>query len=219
MYARNNLSGAAVPPIREYPIAADTNIEFGQVVKLTGGRVVAADAAETGEVLGVAAENHTGAADCLNERNNGLKLKVYDAPDQVFAGSAPVITAAASTETTLVGGADLSTAFADDDFNGGMVMLVEKAEGSTNTDSVGTVRAITDYTASSKTFKVDAGGAAVAGDKYAVFPPTGFAKGNLDAKGKKLVLTASAALSMRVVGCDTGSQAVLMTAKAHALAE
>ena len=215
MNPRNNLSGAVVPPIREYAIAPETDIVYGQVVKLTGGMVAAAAAAETGEILGVAAENHTGAADALNVRNDGKVIRVYDAPDQVFACPAPVITCASGSATSIVAGSDLAT-FADDDFNGGLLMLVEKAEGSTNTDAIGTVRSISDFTATSKTFTVSSGGTPTAGDKYAVFPPVGFAKGNLSADGTKLVLTATANLPIKVAGCELQGRNVLLVPAVHA---
>ena len=162
---------------------------------------------ETGAVLGVAAESHSGSADALNTRANGKKITVIDDPDTVFQCAAPQVTALASSATTLEV-TDLK-AFAADDFNGGYVKLVSKASGSTNTDEIGTVRRITDFALDNATptkgvLTIENGGAACAGDVYAIFPPVGFAKGNLNSARDGVVLSAAANLPLRVIGADTG---------------
>lgn len=210
----HNTGGSPIIPFREYPVGETTEIDRGQVVKLSGGKVVAAAAGETGAILGVAAESHTGAEDALNGRSNGRIIGVWDSPDTVFQCPAPTITITGGTATTLV--ATGIATFADDDFNGGFTVLISKAASSTNTDETGTVREITDFTAETKTFTVPSGGTAYAGDVYAIIPPVGFAKGNFDAEGKKLVLTAAAALPVKVIGGDTQNAALRVMAKKHA---
>ena len=106
--------------------------------------------------------------------------------------------------------------------NGGYIMLVEKAEGSTNTDVVGKVDRITDYAYTSSgtvsTFTKASGGTPYAGDKYAIFPPIGFRKGNLDSTTRdKLVLTATANMPIKVVGMDIERGLVNMMALLHTL--
>ena len=201
------LDGATHISAREYDVAADTAISEGQIVKLVDGLVVAAAVNETGAVLGVAAESHSGSADALNTRANGKKITVIDDPNTVFQCAAPQVTALASSATTLEV-TDLK-AFAADDFNGGYVKLVSKASGSTNTDEIGTVRRISDFALDNATptkgvLTVESGGAACAGDVYAVFPPVGFAKGNLNSARDGVVLSAAADLPLRVIGADTG---------------
>lgn len=201
------LDGATHISAREYDIAADTAISEGQIVKLVDGLVVAAAVNETNAVLGVAAESHSGSADALNTRANGKKITVIDDPDTVFQCAAPQVTALASSATTLEV-TDLK-AFAADDFNGGYVKLVSKASGSTNTDEIGTVRRITDFALDNATptkgvLTIENGGAACAGDVYAIFPPVGFAKGNLNSARDGVVLSAAANLPLRVIGADTG---------------
>ena len=201
------LDGATHISAREYDVAADTAISEGQIVKLVDGLVVAAAVNETGAVLGVAAESHSGSADALNTRANGKKITVIDDPNTVFQCAAPQVTALASSATTLEV-TDLK-AFAADDFNGGCVKLVSKASGSTNTDEIGTVRRITDFALDNATptkgvLTVESGGAACAGDVYALFPPVGFAKGNLNSARDGVVLSAAADLPLRVIGADTG---------------
>ena len=201
------LDGATHISAREYDVAADTAISEGQIVKLVDGLVVAAAVNETGAVLGVAAESHSGSADALNTRANGKKITVIDDPNTVFQCAAPQVTALASSATTLEV-TDLK-AFAADDFNGGYVKLVSKASGSTNTDEIGTVRRISDFALDNATptkgvLTVENGGAACAGDVYAVFPPVGFAKGNLNSARDGVVLSAAANLPLRVIGADTG---------------
>ena len=213
------LDGAVLISAREYDIAYNADIKAGQLVKLSEGKVISAVAAETGALLGVAAEAHSGAADALDPRANGTKILVYDDPEAVYQCAAPQITAASGSSTTLVFTA--GQYFAADDFNGGYVKLVSKAAGSTNTDEIGTVRAISDYavTAStSGTFTIASGGTPYAGDVYAVFPPPGFAKGNLSTNRDGIVLSASASLSVRVIGHDIGMDKINVMVKKHAFA-
>lgn len=213
------LDGGVHVSAREYDVAYNADIKEGQLVKLSGGKVVSAVAAETGALLGVAAETHSGSADALDPRADGTKLLVIDDPAAIYQCAAPQVTASGGSATTLVFTA--GQYFAADDFNGGYVKLVSKGSGSTNTDAVGTVRAISDYavTAStSGTFTIASGGTPNSGDVYAVFPPVGFAKGNLDSGRSGLVLSASASLPVRVIGCDLGFDKINVMIKKHAFA-
>ena len=199
------LDGGVHVSAREYDVAADAVIAEGQLVKLSDGLVTAAAENETGVVLGVAAENHSGAADALDPRANGRKLMVIDDPAAIYQCAAPRVTAAGGSATTLE--VTALKAFAADDFNGGYVKLVSKAAESTNTDEIGAVRRITDFALDNATptkgvLTIESGGAPCAGDVYALFPPVGFAKGNLALDGCSLALTASADLPLRVVGAD-----------------
>ena len=209
------LDGGAHISAREYNVAPDADIREGSLVKLSGGMVVAAAAAETGALLGVAAENHSGSADALDPRADGGKLLVVDDPAAVYQCAAPCVTATGGTAATLVAAG--IAAFADDDFNGGSVKLVSKAADSANTDAVGTVRAITDFAASDKTFTLS-GGAPSAGDVYAVFPPVGFAKGGLNAGRDGIVLIAAASLPLRVIGADEAFNKINVMVKKHVFA-
>ena len=213
------LDGGVHVSAREYDIAYNADIKAGSLVKLSESKVVAAGAAETGALLGVAAENHSGAADALDPRANGTKIFVIDDPDAIYQCKAPQVTAASGSATTLVFTA--GQYFAADDFNGGYVKLVSKANGSTNTDKIGQVRAITDYSvtaSTSGTFTLESGGTPNEGDVYEVFPPVGFAKGNLDSGRSGLVLSASASISVRVIGADIGADKINVMIKKHALA-
>lgn len=213
------LDGGILRSAREYDVAYNTAIVKGQFVKLSEGKVVTVGAGETGALLGVAAENHSGTADALDPRANGTKIMVWDDPTAIYQCAAPKVTASGGSATTLVFTA--GQYFAADDFNGGYVKLVSKATDSTNTDKIGTVRAISDYavTAStSGTFTITSGGTPNAGDVYAVFPPVGFAKGNLNTARDGLVLTASASISVRVTGNDLDQDKINVMVKKHALA-
>ena len=209
--------GGVLASAREYDIAAGTAIKEGQVVKLSAGLVVSTAAGETGAVLGVAAESHSGQADALSPRENGEGLMVYDAPGAIFQCAAPEVTVTSGSDTTLV--ATGIASFVNDDFNGGFVKLLRKAANSTNTDLIGQVRRITDFVADSKTFTLESGGVPYAGDVYAVFPPIGFARGNLSADRTGLVLTASASLALKVVGRDLTLDKINVKARKHTLAE
>lgn len=213
------LDGGAHISAREYNIASDADIKEGQAVKLSEGRVVSALAAETGALLGVAAETHSGSADALDPRANGTRLLVIDDPGAVYQCAAPTVTASGGSATTLTFAAGQH--FAADDFNGGCVKLVSKASGSTNTDAVGTVRAISDFSvteSTSGTMTLESGGTPNAGDVYAVFPPVGFAKGNLNTSRDGIVLSASASLPLRVIGADVGFDKINIMVKKHAFA-
>lgn len=211
--------GGVLKSAREYDIATSANIKAGQVVQLSAGFVVSAIQKQTGAILGVAVENHTGSADALDPRANGPKILVCDTPDAIFRCAAPIVTASGGSATTVT--ASTLGAFSNDDFNGGLLILVEKAANSTNTDEIGTVKRITDYaynsTGTVSTFTVASGATAVSGDKYAIIPPVGFKKGQLDSTLSKLDLTDTASLALKVVGYDADAREICMMATLHAL--
>ncbi len=215
------LDGGVHVSAREYDVASDAAIREGQVVKLSDGLVVAAAVNETGTVLGIAAENHSGSADAIDPRADGTKLMVVDDPMAVYQCAAPEVTAAGGSATTLEVAA--LKVFAADDFNGGYVKLVSKASGSTNTDTVGTVRRVTDFALDDATptkgiLTIATGGTPYAGDVYALFPPVGFAKGNLNAGRDGLVLTATANLPLKVAGRDLGAGKINLMIGKHLFA-
>ena len=210
----NNASGGVILSVRPYPIEAATAIEEGQVVKLSGGKVVAAAAAESGAILGIAVENHFGVADALNHRANGVEILVADGPDLLFECAAPVVTATGGSSTTVV-----TTGLGDftaEDLTGGKIQLVKPAAESTNVDGVGTAKAIENF--SGGTFTVPGGmGVAANGDQFAIYPPIGFAKGNITPAG--LSLAAADALSIKVVGHDLHRKKLVLKVMKHAMAE
>lgn len=215
MRAYQNVDGGFTFGVHEYDIAKTTAIKAGQVVKLSEGLVVAATAAETGAILGVAKENHSGAEDAINPRSNGTKILVYDDPGMIMRCKAPVMAATGGSATTFVS-TELAT-LEDDDLNGGYIVLAEKGASSTNTDEIGSVRRITDFTATSNTLTTASGGTICEGDKYMIFPPLMFAKGNFDAGIQALVLTATEALPVKVVQIDLVHGEIGLVAKSHAL--
>lgn len=120
-----DVNGSQVTSIKEYDVDTSTVISIGQVVKLSAGKVVLAVAGETTPILGIAYENHSGAADTLNPRSNGTRIKVMDGPQSVYECTAPQVTATGgSTSTVAVSG--LNGVFSDDDFNGGKIKLIAK---------------------------------------------------------------------------------------------
>ena len=208
-------TGSALTSQNEYDIATGTAIVSGSFVKLTAGKVVNAVVGETSAILGLAAENHSGAADALNTRSNGLAIKVLDSPTAIYETAPPRATATSGSTTTMAA-TGLAT-FADSDFVGGYIKLVSKVAASANTDAVGTVYPVTGSTAATKlfTFTKTAGGAVTAGDIFEIYPPIGFAKGNLDAAFGKYDLTATASISLRTAKTDTNKGIVYMEANLH----
>lgn len=213
-----DVNGSQIASVKEYDIATNTAVSIGQVVKLSSGKVVLAVAGETSPILGVAYENHPGTGDALNPRANGTRIKVLDAPASIYECAAPQITATGGSTTTFV--ASTVAGFADSDFVGGKMKLIAKGASSTITDAVGTVYPVTGSTAASGTFTTTTtiNGGVTAGDIFAIFPPIGFQKGNLDSGISKLVLTASAALPFMVSNSDTDRLTIQFDAALHQLA-
>jgi len=217
-----NAEGHVGLTARNYPIASATAVARGQVVKLSAGLVVSAAAAETGAILGVAAENHPGTADVLDPRANGTEILVYDNPGLIFECPAPVITAASGSATTVVPAAgDVDSSSANDAFNDSVLVLISKAAESANTDPVGKRIPVTDYTASGTVIAKASGGVPSAGDKYEVYPTLGAAVGGVasldSATLSRLVLTAKGASVIRVVGHDFDRHMLRCMAALHSL--
>lgn len=219
MKAFQKADGQVLRSAREYDIAAATAISAGQVVALSEGLVVAAAVNITTQILGVAAESHSGVADAMDPRANGTKIMIFDDPALIFQCPVPVVAATGGSATTMT--ASTLAAFANDDFNGGYIKLVAKAVNSANTDPIGKIDRIADYaynsTGTVSTFTKASGGTPSAGDVYEIYPPIGFKKGNLDSGREKLVLTATASLPLKVVGHDRALGLINMMAHLHAL--
>lgn len=212
-------SGAQVMSLTEYDIASSTEIKAGQPVKISAGKIVLVDAAETGAIIGIAAENHSGAADALDSRANGARIFVYDSPTAICESAAPEITATGGSATTIVSSGGLSSSLSNDALIGGYAVLTEKGISSTITDAEGTVYAISGSVGSTSTLTVaTVAGGVTAGDKFAILPPVLFSGGNFDTNRLKLVLSSTAALPIRVVGVDTVRCKIFTEARLHSLA-
>ena len=180
MFYKYDLTGNDYPVILEFPIATSTAIKEGAVVTLTEGLVVLAAANGTSAILGVAAENHTGAADIQNPRSNGKSINVYCSPTAVFGTKAVTVLTATSGSSSAFAATALGT-YSNDDFKNAKLVLKAKATASTLTDPVGTVYDITGSTASSDSFAGTFPGGVSAGDKMLLLPRRLFAKGNFTA--------------------------------------
>lgn len=213
-----NADGHVGLTARSYPIAANTSIAFGQLVKLSSGAIAAAGDAETGALVGVAAENHPGTADALDPRANGKEIFVCDNPGLIFECPAPTFKAASGSATTIVpASGDIAAAAADDTYNGSIVVLKKKAAASTNTDVVGVHRAVSDYAKTGTILTVASGGTASSGDVYELYPALGSAVCALSS-ASKLVITGTGATSVRVVGHDFERHMLRCMASLHTLA-
>ena len=214
-----NAGGHVGLTARSYPIAAATAVSKGQVVKLSGALVVTAAANETGAVLGVAAENHPGTADVLDPRANGTEILVWDSPELISECPVSVIAAASGSATTVVpASGDVASAVADDGYNGGVLVLIAKAANSANTDPVGKRIPITDYTKSGTVIAKASGGTPSAGDRYELYPAVGSTICGLDSGRQNLVVSATGASAMRVIGHDYDRHMIRCMAVKHALA-
>ena len=213
-----NAGGHVGLTARNYPIAAGTAISAGQVVKLTNALVVAASANETGAILGIAAENHPGVYDALNVRADGPEILVYDNPELIFECPVSLITAASGTETTIVPAAgNVAAGVADDGYNNSVLVLKAKAADSANTDPIGARIVVTDYTKSGTVITKASGGVPSAGDVYEMYPALGSKICGLDAERAHLVVSATGATALQVVGHDYARHMIRCMALKHAL--
>lgn len=204
-----NAGGHVLCTARPYPIAASTAIKEGAVVQLSGGLVIAAVASQTGAILGIAAENHAGSADALDQRANGKEIMVYDNPELVFECKAPTFTASGGSATTVTAASSQVAMSTADAFNGGFLVSPK-----------GSRRAITDYAqaTSTSTFTVESGETAAANDVYTLYPQVGCSAGwTLSADRDGLVLTTAGATKLKVVGHDFDRGMIKLMAVEHAL--
>ena len=222
MYPVQNADGGSVlQTARNYPIDATTKIQAGAVVKLSAGKVVLAAAAETGGILGIAAEFHSGTEDALNLRANGEWIRVCDNPTLICECAAPTIKAASGSATTIVPETgDVDASAADDAFNNAVLVLKSKAASSTNTDALGTQIVVTDYAKTGTVMTKASGGAPGAGDVYEVYPVIGAAIGGVASLGDKrlgITLKTVGATKLRCIGHDYERGAIKLMAIGHAL--
>ena len=223
MHPVQNVDGGSVlQTARNYPIDATTEIQAGAVVKISAGKVVLAAAAETGGILGVAAEFHSGKEDALNQRANGTQILVCDNPTLIFECPVPTIKAATggSATTIVPASGDVDAAAADDSFNGAILVLKEKAANSGNTDALGTQIVVTDYAKTGTVITKASGGTPSAGDVYEVYPVIGAAIGGIASLGDKrlgISLKTVGATKIRCVGHDYDRGTIKLMAIGHAL--
>ena len=113
---------------------------------------------------------------------------------------------------------DVASAVADDGYNGGVLVLIAKAANSANTDPVGKRITITDYTKSGTVIAKASGGTPSAGDKYELYPAVGSTICGLDSGRQNLVVSATGASALRVIGHDYDRHMIRCMAVKHALA-
>lgn len=141
-----NAGGEETIRERSYPVAKATAITAGQVVQLSGGKVVPAAAAQTAAILGIAGEDHSGTADILNPRADGDEILVCDNPGLIFECPVPTIKAASGSAATLVpASGDIAAGRGGRRLQRRGARTQKQGRGSSNSDKPGTRRAVTDY--------------------------------------------------------------------------
>lgn len=165
-----SLGGGNIPVIREFDIEKTKEFKKGQAVGISTDGVICVGA--VGGCIGIAAEDHTGENDILNERNNGTRLRIDITKGGVYEVAAQRFTATGGSKTTFVCNAEGVTT----NLNNSKLVLVSKGENSENTDSIGTVRRVNSISVSgaSATFTVESGACICTGDVYALIPEYGF---------------------------------------------
>lgn len=193
-----SLTGANVPVIKEFDIENNAKVNEGDLVYLdiTGRATVNPGTV----VLGVSAETHTGVKDLLNERNDKNRIRVDITRGGVYEMSPVTVVATKDgTVTTFI--------CSEEGLNSGILnaklMLVEKAEGSTNTDNIGDIRTVNTVVCADGvcTMNLDNGGAACKGDVYALYPAQGTI-GALSENGKDFAVSSPVPVGLKVVGRD-----------------
>ena len=96
--------------------------------------------------------------------------------------------------------------------------MAEDPGGDHNADPVGKRIAVTDYAKTNLVFTKASGGVACEGDVYELYPAVGSAVGGLDSGRSKLVVSATGATSVKVVGHDYDRSVIRCMAVKHALA-
>lgn len=207
------LGGANVPIIRDFDIYATEVFKKGDVVfRGDDGKVT--KNASISSCMGVAAEDHTGKSDILNERSDKTKLRVDITGFGVYACPTIKVTASANgTATNFKGSADGIS----ENLSGGKVILIKKGENSGNTDSVGSVRNITsvNYEGMEAVFNIEKGATVYAGDVYAILPAIGY-EGGLGFDGKTFSCSPDTpGVGLKVIGHNekTAELEVIFTTK------
>lgn len=193
-----SLYGANVPVIKEFDIRNNLMIQAGEIVRCSSDGDISP--ASIGECVGVAAEDHSGKEDILNARANGTKLRVDITGGGVYAVPAIKLTASKTgTATTFI----CTSSKINNSINKSKLVLVQKGDNSTNTDSVGTERTITNTTTTGDdtTITLSNGGVSSEGDVYALVPYTGF-RGNVAEDGKSFTVLTGTGVGLVVMGYD-----------------
>ena len=165
------LGGANVPVIKDFELSyASMNVKAGEVVKCDSNGKISTNVGDA--ILGVVAENHTGKKDILNARDTGNMVRVDITKNGVYRADAPrlVVSATGTATTVLTRTSELSTIMKES-----LLVLIEKGEGSANTDAIGTARRISNYSSTSpeNIVTVASGSISYEGDVYAIVPYIG----------------------------------------------
>lgn len=209
-----DLSGCTFPVIKEFPIAAATAIEKGEIVKLSAGFVVAiGDADQDDPYLGVSCEAHDGST---SGRQSGTVIKVYCSPTAVFKVKPPSVVADSGNTTTIVD-ASYGT-IGNDEMNGGALKLVSLGTSSTLTLAPGKVVTVTDFATSSGTFTGVFTGGTTVGDTYKLFPPVGAHSFDLNSDGTNFDFNTTGGESLMIVGNDFVNEWIFFKLRLHQLA-
>ena len=193
-----SLTGANVPVIKEFDTYNTEKIEKGDVLFLDIGKK--ATKSNSGNVLGVSAETHSGKEDILNERSNKDKIRVDITAGGVYSVAPLLLTAVQDGST---GSFFCSDENVDYSVEGFKLVLVEKAEGSENTDNIGDVRNVSFGSPEEGkiNMSISAGGKTCKGDVYAMYPAVG-TEGYYNENGGNFIITNGTGICIVAVGAN-----------------
>ena len=210
-----DLSGNKTPQLLELPIATNTVIEFGEMVKFTPGTGVEAVAGTDFDdpAIGVAMEPHNGTS---AGRQSGTKIKVSVSPTAVYKLVPSVaITATGGSTTTFVDSSLLPAT--NDYFNDGAIKIVScAADSSLN----GKIVKISDYTGSGGTITLaETLSATIASGDTAYLCPGPYAVTaygwDLNSDGTDINFESSGGESLQIVDVDPDTFNIFVKLRLH----
>jgi len=193
-----NSQGLASPCVKEYEVSTSTDLKRGTVMTLSDGK--AKKASDSDKILGVLCEDYKVNKEELNPRSGSGRVRVNVSSGAVFRQPNLKTTLAAAGTATKITLAGFTAPTTANSLKGAYLRLVSKAKDSTNTDTVGTLRAVSASAGSELT--VSTGGAAAIGDVYELLLPAGFTYLALNSDATGYTLAASASSKVRVAASN-----------------
>lgn len=194
-----NSTGSASLCIKEFEVQTDCDLKKGTVLVISDGKATVATGSAT-EILGVLAEDYKVECDEFNHRNGSGYVRVIVSPGAIYREDAIEVTLTEAGTATSITVAGLTMPSAQNAFKGGCVKLVSKTAASTNSDEVGSIRAITASNGAALTLKN--GGKACIGDVYAILPPASFSYLALEEGAAGYTFGAEKSNTVRLTRCD-----------------
>ena len=193
-----NSQGLASPCTKEYEVSTATDLKKGTVMTLSDGKAKKATDSDT--ILGVLCEEYKVKKEELNPRSGSGRVRVNVSSGAIFRQPNLKTTLAAAGTATKITIAGFTVPTTANALKGAYLRLVSKAKDSGNTDTVGTLRAVSASSGSELT--VSNGGVAAIGDVYELLLPAGFTYLALNSDATGYTLAAASSSKVRVAASN-----------------